>query len=173
METASPLAVWAGRAGLVLAAMAGLLVALAPLGLHAGAMPAPDLVFLVLAAALVRRPDLAPLGLVAAVSLVSDLLRGAPLGLGTLALLAAALLLGPWRDRLRRGHFLVEWLAVSAVFAASMAFAWLLLLLSFAPRPHPASLLLHVAVTALAYPPVLLILRSLLGSGRGAAGQPA
>ncbi|HEU0222799.1 MAG TPA: rod shape-determining protein MreD [Paracoccaceae bacterium] len=171
MERLSPLATWSCRLGVLALSAFALMVALAPLGLGAEDLVMPDLVFLILAIWQIRRPEVVSLALVLLVSLVADLLRGAPLGLGTLALLGALEVLARLRDSLGRSPFLVEWLTVALVFAGMIAAQCLALWLTFTPRPALAALGQHVLGTALAYPLVLLVLRALFPLGRAAGRQ--
>jgi hypothetical protein len=164
---------WTGRAALILLVAVALLVSLAPLGAEAPGLPMPDLVWVLLSLAMIRRPEAAPAGLVIAVSLVADLLRGAPLGLGTLALLAAREAYAYWRLPIRRGPIALEWLAVAGLHAAATAVTALLLRLTFAPLPPFQTLAAAVAVTALGYPPLALLVRGLLPRAPGRAGSLA
>lgn len=143
---------WAARAGLAVAILAAILVGLAPLGRPGGVLPMPDLVYVLLAAAVLRRPEAAPAGMIVAASLGADLLGGAPLGIGTLALLGLAAAAARVRDTLVRGPFLLEWLAVAGGFAAMLAAQLVALRLTFAPSPGWTTLGPHAAVTVLSYP---------------------
>jgi rod shape-determining protein MreD len=169
MERADPVATWASRVGLLMLAGLAMLLAMAPLGLAAGSLPVPDLVFVLIAACLVRRPEAVPLLILVTLSLVSDLLRGAPLGIGTLALLGIADVLGRQRDSLVRGPFFAEWLLVSLLFAGLLAVQCLVLWITFAGLPRLSTILAHLLLTCAVYPAAALTLRAL--DRRAEAGQ--
>lgn len=162
MERSAPLAVWTLRAAVLAVCAATLAVALSPVGLAPGRLPMPDLAASVLILCLIRRPEAVPLASLIAVSLVSDLLRGAPLGIGTLALLAGAQILLRLREWILRSSFLLEWLLVAVLVVAIALAQSLALWLTFLPAPDPGIMARYVAGTVLSYPLVLLVLRAAL-----------
>lgn len=152
---------WLLLAALPALCLMALLIALSPMGLAPRAFPMPDLVYVVLATWLVRRPDAAPLLMVFAIGVVSDLMRGAPLGIGTLCLLGIAELLRHLSPQIRRGPFVTECLLVMGLFTLKTGIECLALWLTFSPRPQAGQLVLYIAGTALLYPPVCLALTAL------------
>jgi rod shape-determining protein MreD len=126
-----------------------------PLAPGAGLM-APDLLYCLTVAWMIRRPRSAPLPAVVGLGLFADLMLSRPLGLGALGLLVASEL---FRARAATFHglpFPVEWLAATLVFAAMLGSEQLALLLVFAEAPGVAPLARHLVATALAYPVVVL-----------------
>ncbi|MEM9049563.1 MAG: hypothetical protein AAGC92_12685 [Pseudomonadota bacterium] len=162
MSAAGALSTWIARAAVLMLAALFLALALSPAGLAAGRLPMPDPVFALLFICRLRRPEIMPLGLLIALSLVSDLIRGAPLGVGTLAMLAAAEVLLRYRDRILRGGFGVEWLLAACLFGAQMTAQYLLLSITFAPRPSLSALAISAGMTILSYPCVFLVLRGMM-----------
>ncbi|MXU64648.1 rod shape-determining protein MreD [Oceanomicrobium pacificus] len=139
--------------------IAALLVHSAPLGISADARALPDLLYLLLAAWILRRPDTAPLWLVALLGIGADVLLGGPMGLG-----AATLLLGTEFLRMQARTqadrpFALEWLMVALVYAAMLFGRYIALKLSFAPVSAMSVYLWHLVQTALVYPLMVLALR--------------
>lgn len=148
-------------------------LALAPLSYAVdGGVIAPDLVFALVCAWVLRRPAAAPLWAVLALGLGADLLLDRPLGLGALGLLVAAEVLRGNAGVLRSGPFLMEWLAVAALALAWAVGAHVALKLVFLDGPGLGPLLREALATALAYPLVVLALAFGLGMRSRRAGAP-
>lgn len=143
--------------------LAAIYVALLPWSLAPDRLPSPDLVFCLVAAWVIRRPAASPLWAIVLLGLAGDLLMSRPVGLGALGLLLAAEALRANAGIARSAPFAVEWLAVAAAFAAMLLAMALALQMVFLDRPGLAPLARHVAVTALAYPFVVALLRWGLG----------
>lgn len=164
--------------GLYLALAGTLIVArLVPLSPGPGAWPGPDLLLCLTIAWVLRRPDLLPVGLVAAVALMSDLLLQRPPGLwAALIVLATEYMRG--RSQPGQEPSLTGEVALFAALCTALVCAnWLLLALFMVPRPPLLSLLAQVPVTVLTYPLVVLVLVQLFGirraaeAGRGFGGR--
>lgn len=152
---------------LALAGLAALHLMLIPFAPEASGAK-PDLVFLLLAAAVLRRPDRVPLALVLGLGLAGDILLARPPGLGALGLLAGIEVLRAQAGRFGAGRFAFEWLAVALAFAAVIALTEAVLALALLPGAGSFWALRHVAVTAALYPLVALFVA--LATGRiGAA----
>lgn len=166
--------------GLYLLLAGGLILArLVPLPGGPGAMPGPDLLFCVTIAWVLRRPDLLPVGLIAAAALSADLLLQRPPGLWAALLVLAAEYM---RGRSQPGQepsFGGELLLVSLTYAGLVFANWALLVIFAVPHPPLLGMLAQVPATALAYPLVVLLLVHLLGirrttdAGRGFGGGRA
>ena len=139
--------------GLGVVAVVAAMTPLAP----GGGMVAPDLLYAVIVAWVIRRPAATPLWAVLALGLFADVMLSRPIGLGALGLLFASEF---FRARAATFHgvpFPLEWLAAAVVFAAMLA--------AIAARAHgrcrrtargrPARRAISLA-TALAYPLVVL-----------------
>ncbi len=151
--------------------MAAIYAALLPYSLSADRLPAPDLVYCLIAAWTIRRPSAAPLWAILLLGLAGDVLTSRPPGLGALGLLLGAEALRANAGFLRSGPFVAEWLAVAAVFAAMLVAMSVALHVAFLDGPGAGPLLGHAVVTALAYPFVAALLN--WGVGMRAPRRPA
>jgi rod shape-determining protein MreD len=142
--------------------------ALIPLG-PGGALVAPDLLFGLVVAWVIRRPATAPLWAVLGLGLFADLLMSRPLGLGAVGLLLSSEWFRRRAARFQSGPFPVEWLAVALAFAAVLAAMQVALALVFADGPGFAALARYAIATSLAYPIIVLGLAWCLHL-RGTAG---
>ena len=146
-------------AALAALALAGLLVQAAPMGPLADATT-PDLFWCVLAFFALRRPDAAPLALVAVLVVVRDALLAGPLGAGALSLLLGFEILR-WRALELPAPRSVwgDWLWASAVYAGALGLQWGLLAVSLGHPPALAALGPHLLATVVAIPCVAALLR--------------
>jgi rod shape-determining protein MreD len=170
---AEPIAirVWSGR-GLYLAIAAGVIfVRLLPLDSSPGELPAPDLLLAVTAAWVLRRPAHVPVGLIALVFLVCDMLFLRPPGLWTLLVVLATEFLRAREGLARELTFPLEWALVAGVLIAATLAESVVLALFLAPSASIGVALLHTLVTLLAYPAVVVALRFGLGLRRAAPGE--
>jgi rod shape-determining protein MreD len=119
---------------------------------------APDALFCVAVAWVLRDPAAAPVLLVLALGVFADVMLSRPPGLGALGLLFATELARTRRELLRGTPILVEWLVVVMVYAFIVAVTHAVLRLSFADSPAPALMLRLVGETALLYVIVSLAL---------------
>lgn len=149
-------------ASVIALGVAAVYVALLPVG-GPGGLPAPDLLYALLAAWVVRRPAQAPAWAVLALGVFADLLLSHPVGLGALGLLLVTEVLRANAGVLRGTAFPLEWLAVTAGFAALLAGQRLILQLAFADGPGLAPALRYGLSTALAYPLVVALLHWVVG----------
>lgn len=147
--------------------VAAIYVALLPFGLEAAPLPAPDLVFCLGLAWVVRRPAEAPLWAILALGLAADLFLSRPLGLGALGLLLAAEAMRASAASFANGPFVAEWASAAMLALAVMLGAQVALEITFADGPGLDALLRSAAATALAYPFVVALLAFGLGM-RGA-----
>jgi rod shape-determining protein MreD len=168
-----------GRPGLPGAVETGLLVvlgfvavqaALIPLEL-AGGMVAPDLVYGLVVAWVIRRPASTPLWAIVALGLFADLMLSRPVGLGALGLVLVAETFRAQAARFTDVPFPLEWLAAAGGFLVMLAGMQLALELVFADPPAVSSLLRHAVATAIAYPLIVFGLTWCLGLRALPAGQ--
>jgi rod shape-determining protein MreD len=138
--------------GLGVVAVVAAMTPLAP----GGGMVAPDLLYAVIVAWVIRRPAATPLWAVLALGLFADVMLSRPIGLGALGLLFASEF---FRGRAATFHgvpFPLEWLAAAVVFAAMLAAIQLALMVVAAGPPGAGPLARHFVATVLAYPLVVL-----------------
>lgn len=137
--------------GLGVVAVQATLIPLGP-----GSALAPDLVFGLVIAWVIRRPATAPFWAVLGLGLFADVMMSRPLGLGALGLVLASEWFRLRAARFQAGPFLVEWAAVALAFAAMLAAMQLALALVFADGPGFAALVRYAITTAMAYPLIVL-----------------
>lgn len=159
-------AVLAGGLGFVALSVLLVVVKLLPLGIGAEGWPAPDLLMCLLVAWMIRRPDLLPMPLVAAVFLWADLMLMRPPGLWA----ALAVLAGEWLRRRQRGLRAAPLMAEPGLLAGLMVAMvlahWAVLAVLFVDQPRLGWQLLQVPVTVLAYPVVAGVLHAGFGLRR-------
>ena len=127
-------------------------VQLLPLGLADGGLPGPDVVVLLAFAFVARRPDYAPLLLVAGVMLLADVLFMRPPGLWAAFAVLGTEFLRSRQQGLRELPFPVEWGIVAAVLLAMTLGNAFVLLLAGADQPTLGLTLIKLIVTIAVYP---------------------
>jgi len=100
----------------------------------------------------VFRPDLMPAGAVFLVGLLHDLLGGAPLGTGVLALLLVQAAVGGQRKFFATAGFPLLWIAFAVLAAVVEALIWLLACLLMGRLIDPSPAILQYAVTLAIFP---------------------
>lgn len=148
-----------------------LFVQLLPLNPGPGRLPGPDIMLLIVFAWTILRPNLLPIWMVAGVFLLADLLLMRPPGLWTaLVILACEFLRSRW-NVLRTAPFLVEWgLVAGLVTALILAKAAILGIFGVA-QPSFGLTMIHLVVTVLSYPIVVLLAARSFGLRKG-IGEP-
>lgn len=162
--------VWAYRALFAALALVLIFARLLPLGSVAGAWPGPDLLFLLTLCWVLRRPDFLPVWLVAAVMLFEDLLLMRPPGLWAAVVVLAVEFLRSRVVPSRQLGFLVEWILVAGVIAASMLGYRLALMLAMLPQASLGMTLVQMILSILCYPLVVGASQVGLGVRRPATG---
>ena len=167
----APYAVWKQRA--LLAGLLSLIIftSLLPLGPMFGGIPGPYLAMCLLFAFVLRRPDYVPLGLVLVMVFAADALLMRPLGLWTLIMLVAT-------EFLRRSVVQTEALTpeeefgqILPVMLACFIAERLILLALLAEPPVFFSQVIHVGMTLVFYPIIVLFTHSVLGVRRLQPGE--
>jgi rod shape-determining protein MreD len=146
--------------------------ALIPLG-PGSALVAPDLLFGLVIAWVVRRPATAPFWAIVALGLFADLMMSRPLGLGALGLMLASEWFRRRAARFRAGPFPLEWLAMTLAFAAVLGGMEVALALVLADGPGPAALARYAVTTGMTYPLIVLGLTWCLRLGAPMAARGA
>jgi rod shape-determining protein MreD len=131
------------------------LAAMIPLG-PGGRLGAPDLLYSLLVAWVIRRPARTPLWVVLLLGLFADVMLSRPIGLGALGLLLATEVFRARATLFHNTPFPVEWLAASAAFAAMLAAMHLVLTAALAAPPGLSASLHYLLSTTIAYPLVVL-----------------
>lgn len=131
--------------------------------LDPGRLTPPDLVWCLMVAWVVRRPERVPVWVAPLLGLLGDVLLMRPIGLGALGLMLGTEVFRGRAPALQSAPFLVEWVAAVAGYAAMLFGMRLVLGVTFADAPGLARLGLAVAATAVAYPLVVFGLVWCLG----------
>ena len=133
-------------------------MAILPMGLTADSTPFPDLMFFVFAAWVIRRPETAPMLVIAALGLVGDAMMMRPLGLWALMLLLGTEGLRITERAFRDIPFVMEWIYVSGFLIIMVILQNVILLVSFADVYDFGTIGWHVLRTILIYPIVVAVL---------------
>ncbi len=148
---------WFKRAILCFALFFVIAAGMAPVSMTPFAIPSPDLVFCLIAAWLVRRPDLVSAAVIVAAVLTAEIFLLQTPGLWSAIVLLASEYLRASAERVCSRPFLYEWLLVAAVYVASAIAYQFFLALTFLPAPSPEWALVHGVETLLAYPLVVAV----------------
>lgn len=136
---------------------------LLPLDAGPGGWRGPDLILLLTYCWALRRPEAVPVGLVAVVVLMTDVLFMRPLGLWTACVILGLEFLRARESLSRDLPFLGEWLMVGATILAVAVLNAVILSIFVVIRPGLGQVLIQTIVTILAYPLVALFSSSVLG----------
>jgi rod shape-determining protein MreD len=171
MADLAPSTVWGYRA--LFGFLAGFLLftRLLPLGSIAGGWPGPDLLFCLALVWVLRRPDYVPPLLIGVVVLLEDLLLMRPPGLWAAITVLAAEFLRNRAALTRELSFAVEWLLAATVIAAAMLGYRLMMMLAMLPQVGLGQAMIHMIVTILCYPLMVLLSRFAFGVRKPATGE--
>ncbi len=162
---------WAGRITFVLIFAVLVYAALLPLDTLPPTWAGPDILLALTLVWVVRRPDLAPLPVVAVLWFLTDLLLQHPPGLMTALVVVLTEVLRHRNRALRGMPFVLEWLNVAAgIIAVTLAYRLVLALLMTPQAPLGLSLM-QMVMTMLAYPVLVVAARFILGITRSAPGE--
>lgn len=154
---------WLMRAGFAALLLGILFFQLLPLETTPRRLAGPDLVMGFAFAWALRRPEYAPLLLVAVLLLIADLLLGRPPGLHAALTLLAFDNLRSRAPGMRGMPFTVEWFTVSIAIAAVMLGQRLVLTVLLVDMPSLGLQLIQLLATILAYPLIALVTRYVFG----------
>jgi rod shape-determining protein MreD len=138
-------------------------IPLVPYSLAAEDGGPPDLLFCLVVAWILRRPDTAPLVLVLTLGLLADVLNSRPMGLGALALVLGSELFRAQRSLLLGAPFVLEWIAVALTLIVAGLCVSLMLKVTFIDGPSIGQLVTQALVTAVFYPVVVVFLHWMIG----------
>jgi len=163
--------VWGHRVLFVLLAVVLLFLRLLPVGGFTGDLPGPDLLLCLILAWTMRRPDYLPVGLVATVVLLEDLILMRPPGLWTALVVLGAEFIRSRVALTRELTFLVEWLLVAAIMLTLFLANRLIFALAFLPQAGFGFSMVQVIWSILCYPVVVLLSRVALDLRKPAMGE--
>ncbi len=149
--------IWTMRALYAAICSAVIMFHLLPLGQIGWITFSPDIILCLTLAWVVRRPEYAPILLIAAVALLADLLLMRVPGLWTALVVLLADRVGRQRHRMRSTGFGVEWFRVSVGIAMLFILEHLALNLLFVDRPPLPASVLQLSATLIVYPVVVAV----------------
>lgn len=129
-----------------------------PMGLAANSIGFPDVMFVVFAAWIIRRPMSAPILAIVFFAVLADALMMRPLGLWALVLFVGTEVLRLGNRAFRDIPFVLEWLYVGALFALMLIMQNALLFVSFDSVYLLSDVIGHWVRTVASYPVVVLFL---------------
>lgn len=147
---------WAGITTYAIVALGLIFLQLLPLDTRPVQWPAPDILLSFTIACAIRRPEYLPVGIVAVVFFLADLLFQRPPGLMTALVVMATDLLRRQSHMIRSSGFPTEWLNAALTVTAIFLLDRLALLLLFAPLPPLRLVIILAVLTILTYPLVAL-----------------
>lgn len=158
-----------------MAAYAGLSVgliflAILPLDHVPGALPGPDVLLAVTYLWVIRRPDLAPVWLVAAIFLLADLMLTRPPGLGAAAVVMTTEYLRRRTSLTTEVSFIMEWAVAGSMMAIVMIGTSAVLVVVGSTAPSVGLLLVKLLETVLIYPGVVVVSRFIFGIKKPISG---
>lgn len=168
---ASATRMWALRGAYAALCLVLIMFALLPLETTPRLWAGPDLLLCLTMVWSLRRPELAPLPLIAAIFLLSDLLQMRPPGL--MAAIATFVIHRTQRRArfMRDRAFLAEWLSASIACAFVLLGYWLALGLFFIDRPPFTIVASQLAMTVVFYPVLAGLSAFFFGLRRTAVGE--
>lgn len=163
--------IWVLRGLFVLLAFALMAVALVPLDMRPSTWAGPDLLLAVALAWVVRQPSALPIGVVAIVFLIADLLLMRPPGLWAALVVVLTEAIRRRHSEFRSMSFLAEWGTVAGgIVAVALVYRTILFVLAV-PRPPLGLSAMETAATVIAYPVVVLLAHFLFGIRKATPGD--
>ncbi|WP_281301942.1 MULTISPECIES: rod shape-determining protein MreD [unclassified Iodidimonas] len=123
-----------------------------PYGDASGGVPLPHMALIVVYYWSIHRPDLLPIGLVAAIGFFLDMLSGGPPGLNMLVLMIAQIVLSNQQALFVRQSFAVGWLGFVPVMFLAMLLSWIIASLYYGVNLSAMPVIAQGLVTLAAYP---------------------
>jgi rod shape-determining protein MreD len=161
---------WLGRFAFAGLALGIIFVQLLPIDGRPDRWPFPDLLLAVTLAWVARRPDYAPVLLIATLFLLVDFLFLQPPGLRAALVLIATELVRARTQGIRNIPFTLEWAVVSGVILALTLANRAILAIAMTPQAPLGLTLVQMIGTILVYPLVIIIARLVFGVTRPAPG---
>lgn len=163
--------VWIGRATFTAVMVAIIFVQLLPLDLRPDTWAAPDLMLAAALAWTARRPDFAPVTLIAALFLLADLLFQRPPGLWTGLMVISTEIMRARARSLRNVPLMLEWGSVAAAVIAITLVYRVALTIVMTPQPPLGLTIVQMLMTIAIYPLIVVIAHFIFGVARPAPGQ--
>lgn len=163
--------VWTGRITFVALICLIMFIQLLPLDTRPEIWPVPDFMLIVTLAWSARRPDFAPVLIVALLFLLADLLFQRPPGLWAGLVVILTEVLRRRARQIRNTPQLLEWGSVAVGILAITVVYRIALGITMTPQPPLGLTLIQMVMTMALYPVVLLVAQVVFGVARPAPGQ--
>ena len=152
-------------------ALAVIFAKLIPLDFQPQVWAGPDLLVALTFAWALRRPEFVPALSVAVIVLLADLLFLRPPGLWAALMVIGTQALKNRARNLREQPFMMEWLAVAGIFLAISLGNRLVLAVLMVPQAPLGLTVIHVVMTLICYPVVVMISQWVFGVRKAAPGD--
>lgn len=162
---------WTGRISFVVLFAGLVVVSILPLDTMPPVWVGPDPMLAVTLVWVVRRPDLVPLPVIAALWFMADLVLQRPPGLMAALVVLLTEALRSRNTALRSLPFVLEWLSVSAGIIAIALAQRIVLTVLMTPQAPLGLSLLQMVMTMLAWPVAALLARVFFGITKAAPGE--
>ena len=163
--------IWVGRMVFALLACGIIFLYLLPLDTRPDTWPVPDFMLLIAVVWTARRPDFAPVLVIAALFLLSDLLFQRPPGLWAGLVVILTEMLRRRSKQIRNMPLMLEWVFV-AVGIVGITLAYRIALAIVVMPQAPLGLtIIQLIMTILIYPVIVGLAHALFGVSRPAPGQ--
>lgn len=163
--------VWAMRMLYLALALAVIFANLIPLDFQPQVWTGPDLLVALTFAWALRRPEFVPALSVAVIVLLADLLLLRPPGLWAALMVMGTQALKNRARNLRDQPFMMEWLAVAGIFLVITLGNRLVLAVMMVPQAPLGLTVIHVVMTLICYPVVVMISQLVFGVRKSAPGD--
>lgn len=163
--------VWTGRMVFVALIALIMFIQLLPLDTRPDVWPVPDFMLIIALAWSARRPDYAPVIVVALLFLLADLLFQRPPGLWAGLVVILTEVLRRRARQIRNSPLALEWGSVAVGILAITLVHRFALTIVMTPQPAFGLTLVQMIMTIVLYPVVLLVAHFVFGVSRPAPGQ--
>ncbi|SLN68402.1 hypothetical protein ROJ8625_03546 [Roseivivax jejudonensis] len=171
MIDAAILRLWTLRIAYVALCLAVMFFSLLPLDMTPGRVAGPDLIVALTFAWALRRPDVVPTLLVAAMALLADLVFQRPPGLWAALTVAMTESLKMRERYTREPAFALEWVSVTVGLIVMALIYQIVQLLLIIPTANGTLLLMQTVLTVLVYPAVVAVSLVVFGLRRSRPGD--
>jgi len=171
MAEGSAARVWSMRAMYLALALVLIFINLIPLDFRPRVWAGPDLLVALTFAWVLRRPEFVPALSIGLVVLLADLLFLRPPGLWAALMVMGTQTLKTRARTLRDQPFMMEWLAVTGVFLTLSLANRLVLAVLVVPQAPLGLTIIHVVMTLICYPLVVMISQLVFGVRKSAPGD--
>jgi rod shape-determining protein MreD len=162
--------VWLRQLTLVLISALVMFYLLIPFSLEPATLPAPDIMFCIICALVIRRPEIVPFWIIGLIYFSFDIFLMKPFGVWTVCILIATEVLRANRDALRENLFLFEWFTVSLIFLIALISSKVFGVISVISTPPFSGVAWKFLFTVAAYPMILFIMTYILRIRKPALG---